>query len=411
MNQKITHQWRRRHHRRHVPGPHPLERLLGAKGICHELDPLVKTYPDETKFDDFFPSVIKDARGPGADGKLFVFPTIVHPGGNTIVMVNRDLITKPASRCRRAPTGRLRTWKSWRGARASPKDGIYGLQMMMNSPLYSTQITRGWSSTAGPRPRPDSWVLSPDGQEVAAGSAPVKASFEWTWKLVKDGFSPTSEDALPGSTGLDLFTAGKVVVQTATIGQPQADHDIIEDKFKWSALLWPKGPNGCRGTCLSYNSWAVREDGEPGRAYNLLNALTGTDAGSGPVQGHADPYARHSIWSSPDLWKKYPIDQAGSTVFEAGVDPFPMPANLRAQEYQDTFGQNIQVPGRQGGLGPDVPPRPTRRCRPSWTRASHRFRDDLTRVSPSRGHGKGDDRKYEVRLFSRRFRSKTGHVG
>lgn len=314
------------------------------KGICHELDPLIKTYSDETKFDDFFPSVIKDARGPGADGKLYLFPTIVHPGGNAIVMINEDLITKAGMK---VPTSNDWTIKDLedlaRGA-GKPKDGIWGLQTFMNSPLYSTQITRGWSSVKGPPASDDSWVLSPDGKKSQLGSGPVKESFEWTWKLVKDGFSPTSQDALPGSTG-DLFTAGKVVLQSQIIGQPQADHDIIKDKFKWSALLWPLGPNGCRGTCLSYNTWSMSaKTKDPDVAFHLLNALTGTEAGTwAGIQGHAVPYARHSVWSNPDLVKAYPIDKAGLSVLDAGVDPFPMPANLRAQEYQDTFGQNIQA--------------------------------------------------------------------
>lgn len=314
------------------------------KGICLELDPLVKAYPDETKFDDFFPSVIKDARGPGADGKLFIFPTIVHPGGNAIIMINEDLITGAGLK---VPTSNDWTIKDLeelaRGA-GKPKDGIWGLQTTMNSPLYSTQITRGWSKDKGPPAAGDSWVLSPDGKKSQLGSGPVKEAFEWTQKLVKDGFSPTSQDALPGTTG-DLFTAGKVVLQSATIGQPQADHDIIGDKFKWSALLWPLGPNGCRGTCLSYNTWSISSKVKnPDEAFHLLNALTGTEAGTwAAIQGHAVPYARHSVWSNPDLWKAYPIDQAGLTVFEAGVDPFPMPENLRAQEYQDTFQQNIQA--------------------------------------------------------------------
>src|SRR5579875_3094517 len=167
------------------------------KGICHELDPLVKAYPDETKFDDFFPSVIKDARGPGAEGKLYVFPTIVHPGGNAIVMLNLDLIEKAGLKPPASSDWTIQQLEELARGAGKPKDGIFGLQVTMSSPLYSTQVTRGWSSVVGPPASPDSWVLSPDGKKSQLDSPPVKEAFEWYWKLVKDGFAPTSQDQPP----------------------------------------------------------------------------------------------------------------------------------------------------------------------------------------------------------------------
>ncbi len=314
------------------------------KGICHELDPLVKAYPDETKFDDFFPSVIKDARGPGAEGKLYVFPTIVHPGGNAIIMLNLDLIEKAGLKPPASSDWTIQQLEEIVRGAGKPKDGIFGLSVTMSSPLYSTQVTRGWSSVVGPPASPDSWVLSPDGKKSQLDSPPVKEAFEWYWKLIKDGFAPTSQDQLPaGSTG-DLFTAGKLVAQAAIIGQPQADHDIIKDKFRWTAVLWPKGPHGARGTCLSYNTWSISAKTQhPDEAFHLLNELTSTECGFwAAYEGHAVPYARRSIWFDQRLWERYPIDKDGAQVFQQGVDPFPMPWNLRAQEYQDVFMQNTQ---------------------------------------------------------------------
>ncbi len=314
------------------------------KGICHELDPLVKAYPDETKFDDFFPSVIKDARGPGAEGKLYIFPTIVHPGGNAVVMLNLDLIEKAGMKPPSSSDWTIQQLEELARGAGKPKDGIFGLEVTMSSPLYSTQVTRSWSSVVGPPASADSWVLSPDGKKSQLDSPPVKEAFEWYVKLVRDGFAPTSQNQLPsGSTG-DLFTAGKEVAQAQIIGQPQADHDIIKDKFKWTAVLWPKGPQGSRGTCLSYNTWSMSAKTKyPDDAFHLLNELTSTECGFwAAYEGHAVPYARHSIWFDQRLWDKYPIDKDGAQVFQQGVDPFPMPANLRAQEYQDVFMQNTQ---------------------------------------------------------------------
>jgi multiple sugar transport system substrate-binding protein len=312
------------------------------KNICLELDPLIKAYPDETKFDDFFPSIIKDARIPG-QGKLYMFPTIAHCGGNICVIINLDLVQKAGLKAPDSSDWTVQQMEELARGAGSPKDGVFGLEAFMNSPLYSTQITRSWSSVAGPPASPDSWVLSQDGKKSQLDSPPVKTSFEWYYKLVKDGFAPTSQNQLPGSTG-DLFTAGKEVMQSNTIGTPQGDHDIIGNKFQWKAVLWPKGPNGSRGTCLSYNTWSISaKTAHPDDAFHLLNALTSTETGFwAGYDGHAVPYARHSIWFDPRMWDKYPVIKDGGQVFAQGVDPFPMPDNLRAQEYQDTFGQNIQ---------------------------------------------------------------------
>jgi multiple sugar transport system substrate-binding protein len=312
-----------------------------AKGICHELDPLVKTYPDETKFDDFFPSVIKDARGPGADGKLYLFPTIVHPGGNICVIINLDLVAAAGLKPPASSDWTIQDLEALARGAGKPKDGIFGIESIFSSPLYSTQITRSWSSVPGPPASDDSWVLSPDGKKSQLDSPPVKTAFEWYYSLVKDGFAPTSQAQLPSGASGDLFTAGKEVMQSNTIGVPQGDHDLIGDKFKWAAVLWPKGPHGSRGTCLSYNTWSMSaKTANPDAAFHLMNALTSTETGFwAGYNGHAVPYCRHSIWFDQRLWDKYPVTKDGAQVFQAGVDPFPMPANLRAQEYQDSFGQ------------------------------------------------------------------------
>jgi len=320
------------------------------KGLCLELMPLVKTYADETKFDDFFPSVIKDMTGnPGAAGKLFTFPTIVHPGGNAVVELNLDLMEKAGVKPLTQDQMDNSNWTvddldAIVRAAGKPKDNVWGLTASYSSPLYSTQATRSWSDTPGPEATADSWVLSPDGKTGQLGSPNVKESFEWYRKLIADGFVPTAQNQLPsGSTGLNFFTAGQEVAQTNIIAV-QADGKEIGDKFKWTTLLWPKGPKGCRGSCLSYNTWSLNSKTKyPDDTFHLLNTLTGTACGFwAGYDGNAVPFCRHSIWFDQRLWQKYPIYKQGASWFQLGIDPFPMPYNLRAQEYQDAFGQNTQ---------------------------------------------------------------------
>jgi hypothetical protein len=161
--------------------------------------------------------------------------------------------------------------------------------------------------------------------------------------LIKDGFVPISSDATPNTPGGDFFTAGKVVTQGAIVGQYQQDKSIINGKFEMQAFLWPLGPHGYRGSCLSYNTYAIySKTKNPDEAFALLTQLTSSDTGLwASSQGGSEPYARKSVWSSPDLWKANPITQAAGEWLSSGVDPFPQPANLRFSEWLDAWTQNL----------------------------------------------------------------------
>lgn len=312
---------------------------LGYKGIQLELDPLVKEHP-EINFNDFFPSVIKDARSIGVKGKLYWLPTIVHPGGNIIVVFNNDLLSKAG--VEPPPITNL-DWtiddleKLVRQA-ARPKEGILGIDVTYNSPLYAQQVTRTWSSDPK-RSSDDSWLLSRDGKKEQLDAAGVKAAFEWYWNLIKDGLVPTAQMASPGAN-LTYFTAGKQIAHADIVGYPQLIHDQV--KFTYSAVLWPKGPHGMRGTCLSYNTYAIYAKTKyPEESFKLLDQLTNTEIGFwAGYQGHANPYARHSVWSNPELWKRYPITQYAGQLLDQGVDRFPQPYNLRFPEWLDAWNQH-----------------------------------------------------------------------
>jgi ABC-type glycerol-3-phosphate transport system substrate-binding protein len=315
---------------------------LQSKGIALDLTSHVAQNATKMDFSDIFPSVIADAKGIGADGKLFTLPTVVHPAGNAIVLFNVDLMKKAG-----VPLPKDNNWtvddlNQIARAAGSPKDGIFGTQVTLSSPLYADQVTRGWGSDAKVGSE-DAWLLSKDGTKQQLGSAPVKAAFDWYWQLIKDGFVPISSDATPNTPGGDFFTAGKVVTQGAIVGQYQQDKSIINGKFEMQAFLWPLGPHGYRGSCLSYNTYAIySKTKNPDEAFALLTQLTSSDTGLwASSQGGSEPYARKSVWSSPDLWKANPITQAAGEWLSSGVDPFPQPANLRFSEWLDAWTQNL----------------------------------------------------------------------
>jgi ABC-type glycerol-3-phosphate transport system substrate-binding protein len=314
---------------------------LQSKGISLDLSSHVAQQSTQIDFGDFFPSVIADAKGMGADGKLFTLPTVVHPAGNAIVLFNMDLLKKAGVQPPKDNNWTINDFEQIIRQAAKPKEGIFGTQVIYSSPLYADQVTRTWGSdpTVGSL---DAWLLSKDGTKQQLSSPPVKASFEWYWQLVKAGLVPTSSDAPPNTPGGDFFTAGKLVTQSNIVGQYQQDKNIINGKFEMQAFLWPKGPHGFRGGCLSYNTYAIYSHTKnPDQAFALLNQLTSSDTGLwASSQGNSEPYARKSVWSSPALWKASPITKAAGEWLSAGVDPFPQPANLRFSEWLDAWTQN-----------------------------------------------------------------------
>lgn len=313
---------------------------LAFKGLSLQLDDAVAA-EKFTDFADFFPSVIEDARGVGTDGKLFWIPTVVHPGGNAVIIFNMNIlndkgVTPPAS-----SEWTIADYDAIIRASASPDEGIRGTQINVWHPLYTQQYSRTWGTdpVAGSE---DAWLLSRDGKTLQMESPPVKTALEWYHGLAAEGLTTTSgERAAMEGSGLDPFSAGMLASTAGTVGQVANYTATVGDRFEMQAVLWPKGPNGHRGSCLSYNTqsvWAKTE--HPDEAIALVNAITGPEPAlwSG-LEGTLHCMARRSAWFSPDLWAKYPVMEEAANWFDSGIDPFPQPWNLRFVEWQDAWLQ------------------------------------------------------------------------
>src|SRR6185437_1761086 len=137
---------------------------LQFKGVALDLSSLVATNATKINFDDIFPSVIADAKGIGADGKLYTFPTIVHPGGNAIVLFNMDLLKKANVDPPKDNDWTIDDFEQIIRKAASPKDGIFGTQVIYSSTLYADQVSRTWGSDPKVGSE-DAWLLSKDGKK------------------------------------------------------------------------------------------------------------------------------------------------------------------------------------------------------------------------------------------------------
>lgn len=324
---------------------------LAWKNIHLQLEDFVETH--DIEFDDFFPSVIEDVRL-AVDGRLYYLPTVVHPGGNGVVGFNMDMLNEAGVSL---PEGALEgdwTVEDWDEIiRKVAKPGeVWGIQLdSMTSPLYLTQVTRTWGlPEGGPgagKSSEDSWFQSFDGRTVQLGEEfpRVKAAMEWYRQWGVEGYRPTDVD-LQQLEGVDLFTAGQMVTRGGTVGQPESWRERIGDRFEPVYVPWPKGPDGCRGSCLSYNTMGVyAKTKHPEEACLLAARLTSPEPAlySG-TEGTLHCMARRSAWFSEKLWSRPASGKAmefAAHWFDSGIDPYPMPYNVRAQEVQDAFTQHI----------------------------------------------------------------------
>lgn len=315
---------------------------LAAKGLCLDLDPMVKAYPKETQFEDIFPSVIEDVRGVGLDRKLYWFPTVVHPAGNAIVMFNLTLMEKAGLK---VPTKdwTIKEYEELVRKGADKANGIYGTDVNLGAPLYAAQFARSWG-TDPVKGSDDAWLISRDGTKMQFDAGPVKDAFAWYGKFIKEGLVPAqTERAQLLTTGVDHFVAGKALSIAGTVGAPATVRQKIADKFKMDAVLWPKGPHGHRGSALSYNTQSIfSKTKNPDAAYKLLAFITGPEPAFWTgYEGTLHCMARHSAWFNPKLWEKYPVMKDAAEWFEKGVDVYPHLANNRDQELQESWAQEF----------------------------------------------------------------------
>ncbi len=325
---------------------------LAWKGITMQLDDFLAVHDDIVDFADFFPSVIADSKL-WTGNKLCWLPTVVHPGGNAVVGFNMNMLREAGvSLPEKAIEGdwTVMDWEEIIRKVAKPRER-WGVQLDgMKHPLYIQQFTRTWGlPTGGPGAAgssEDSWLLSYDGRKHQLGEdfPRVKAGLEWYAQWSKEGYRPTDAD-MQQLAGVDLFTAGNMVSRAGTVGQPENWRKRIGDKFEPLYVPWPKGPDGNRGSCLSYNTMSIfTKTSYPEESFLLCARLTSKEpALYAGTEGTLHCMARRSAWFSEKLWSRPASGKAmefAAHWFESGIDPFPQPYNLRFVEWQDAWGQH-----------------------------------------------------------------------
>lgn len=313
---------------------------LAYKGLTLNLDPAAESGA-LTDFDDWFPSAIADVRVASPNEELHWIPTVVHPAGNAVIVFNMNILNERGVTPPETADWTIADYDEIIRAAADPDNNVLGTDITVNNVLYTQQYTRSWGSDPDTGSE-DAWLVSADGLTLQLESAPVKEGLEWYHGLVKDRLAPTSGEkaALEGS-GIDHFSAGMLASKAGTVGAPASLAQTVGDAFEIHAVLWPKGPNGHRGSAFSYNTQSVWSESEhPDEAIQLANYITGPEPAFWTgYEGTLHPMARQSAWSDERLWEKFPVMEDAAKWFESGIDPFPYADNLRNVELQDAWLQ------------------------------------------------------------------------
>lgn len=296
------------------------------KGAFRAIDDYVKS--NDPGMDDFFSAAIAGAT---FDGKLYALPYLVHPGNNSLVLLNLDLLDKKGVK---PPTDdwTVKEFQELVTTMTDKTSKIYGTNLFPSTYYDFCSLARSWGGDD----------MSADGKKFTFATDPksVEAA-RWMVDLrTTDHAAPLRAD----STGLQ-FPAGSLATAPANPNDYLGESMTVGNKFKWDVVLFPKGPTGVRGYQGFVEMFSVSsKTREPDRAYDLVMTETSKETGVWAiVNSHYQPSARKSVWGSPEAAKL-------GTIFARALDwmstvkgPFPMPDNLRYTELEDKW-ENVSQP-------------------------------------------------------------------
>jgi multiple sugar transport system substrate-binding protein len=306
------------------------------KGIYMEIDDLLASDPPED-YDDIYPSVMA---GNAFDGKNFSFPSVVHPGGNIAVNYNKTMLEEKGIPLPQEGWT-IADWTELAKAAAEPDNGIFGLGFDgMNSFHYYSNVSRSFGSPDNT----ESWIMNAEGTRLQYDT-PLHAEIAaWYSDLLDTGVAPRVADFIDGSS-VNIFLAGFNATHASTVGNTVSLLSQVGDAFEMDAVLLPVGAEGRQGTCYSGNQhMANSATAHPEEAWELLKLYGSGEAGVIMVlEGDTQPNGHKSAWTHPDVVAVNRMLGVAAGLLEAGIEPFPMPANTRFTEANNAFAAEIDL--------------------------------------------------------------------
>ncbi|NJN81170.1 MAG: extracellular solute-binding protein [Caldilineaceae bacterium] len=281
---------------------------------------------DDANLDDFFETAIA---GGALDGTLYGLPYEIHPGNPALIAFNVDYLEEKGLPL---PTD---DWDVFQYAdlaaqATDAENNIFGTNYLPGNYYDFQSLSRAYGTDLFDAERKQFLFNTDETNREAA---------QWIVDLrTKLGAAPMRDE----TEGLQ-FASGTLATQVTGSYSVNGFATAIGDSFNHDWALFPKGPNGDRGyTAFTSNYSCSSQSVDPEKAVDLLLYLTSTEAGtwSALEQGTGQPNARRSVWENEDLLNQsHDIFRRVLAMYNDPdiPGPFPMPFNLRFQEFQDNW--------------------------------------------------------------------------
>jgi multiple sugar transport system substrate-binding protein len=306
------------------------------KGIYLPIDDFLASDPPED-YDDMYPSVMA---GNSLDGKNFSFPGVVHPGGNIAVNYNITMLEEKGLPLPQEGWT-MSDWTELAKSAADTASGVFGMSLDgMNSFHYYSNVSRSFGSPDST----ESWVMNAEGTALQYDTPLHAEVAAWYTDLLESRVAPRIADYIENSPAR-LFVAGLSATHASSVGNTVALLSQVDNAFEMDAVLLPVGPEGRQGTCYSGNQHMINSNtAHPEEAWELLKLYGSTEAGIIMVlEGKLQPNGHKSAWTDPDVVAVNRMLGVSDALLEAGIEPFPMPANTRFTEANNVFTNEINL--------------------------------------------------------------------
>lgn len=296
-----------------------------AKGAFMPVDDLIKA--NDPGMDDFFSAAIA---GSGFEGKLYGLPYLMHPGNPALIVYNQDLLEQKGIK---PPTDdwAVEDFVEIAMALTNRDNKIFGTNYFPSNYYDFCSLARTWGGD----------IMADDNKKFTFATDPksVEAA-QWAVDLrVKHKATPDRAER----EGLQ-FPAGQLATTTAGTYSVLGLGKTVGDKFKWDAVLFPKGPTGIRGYQGFVETFSIyAKSKQPEKAFDLLATLTSKEAGIwAVVKNSYQPSGRKSVWAADEVNAIHSIFRRALEWMSTTPGAFPIPYNLRFSELQDKWSNTAQ---------------------------------------------------------------------
>jgi ABC-type glycerol-3-phosphate transport system substrate-binding protein len=279
--------------------------------------------------EDFFATAVEGCR---VDGTMYGLPYEMHPGNPALIVYNKTMLDEKGLEYPQDDWNVMQ-YAELAEAATDVENAIFGTNYLPGNYYDFSSLCRAFGTEIfGDEGRTFLFNVAPESIEAA----------RWIWSLRNEMTAAPSREEAEGL----LFATGTMATSTIGLYAVRQLNDEIADKFEYDFSLHPVGPRGQRGyKAFSSIFSAYSGTNSPDEAFDLITYLLRTETGVWSVLNPPSyPIPRKTVWSDPEVVSELP------DIFQRSLDmmsdpsipgPFAMPYNVRFQEFQDTWANNI----------------------------------------------------------------------